>query len=331
MRGVTSGLAFVHSEQGDREAARAEFERLATEDFADIPSELAWTAVMSNLTEVCCFLGDLPRARLLYGETLFAALNIALGPVPHTCCGPIAHFLGMLAAALGDKKQAAEHFESALNMETKMRMPAMRARTQYEYGRMLSRSDRPDATQVSRSEPKASEDHERGAGLLAAALEAAASLGMEALEGQVNALLAELAQQTASAADARTGTAPDSSRNLFRREGEYWTIAYEGRTFRSRDTKGLAYLAELLRAPTREFFALDLVRLGEEHVGGDARLREDAAALERARQSITIAIRVAQRKISASDPALGRHLASTIHTGKLCVYTPGPGTAAWSV
>ncbi|MGH7856821.1 MAG: hypothetical protein ACREQY_05775, partial [Candidatus Binatia bacterium] len=129
---VSSGLAFVWSEQGRREEARAELERIAADGFASIPCELAWTAVMANLTEVCCFFDDLPRAQMLYAELLpFAAMNVVLGPVPYACWGPIAHFLGMLAATMGEKKTAAEHFECALEIETKMRMPAMRARTQY--------------------------------------------------------------------------------------------------------------------------------------------------------------------------------------------------------
>jgi hypothetical protein len=40
-----------------------------------------------------------------------------------------------------------------------------------------------------------------------------------------------------------------AARNAFRREGEYWTIAYEGLVFRLRDTKGLRYLELLLRQP----------------------------------------------------------------------------------
>ena len=46
---------------------------------------------------------------------------------------------------------------------------------------------------------------------------------------------------------------------LFKREGELWTIAFEGAAFRLRDTKGLHYLAALLREPGRERHALDLV------------------------------------------------------------------------
>ena len=272
---------------------------------------------MANLTEICCFLGDLPRAAVLYEQLLpFAAMNIVLGSVPHTCWGPIAHFLGMLAAAMGERKKASEHFEYALAMETKMRMPAMRARTQYEYGRMLARSDRAD-------------DTKRGDALLAAARETARSLGMEVLEQKVSALLTKSPQPIAGGANAPANTEPGTARDLFRREGGYWTITYEGRTFRLRDTKGLAYLAELLHKPGREFLAVDLARVG--HVGGAVlgeRDRGAAAAVERARASVTMAIRAALKRISQNNPALGRHLASTVKTGKVCAYAPNPHSAS---
>jgi CheY-like chemotaxis protein len=46
---------------------------------------------------------------------------------------------------------------------------------------------------------------------------------------------------------------------LFKREGEFWTIAFEGAAFRLRDTKGLHYIEALLREPGRERHALDLI------------------------------------------------------------------------
>jgi CheY-like chemotaxis protein len=46
---------------------------------------------------------------------------------------------------------------------------------------------------------------------------------------------------------------------VFRREGEFWTIAFEGAAFKLRDSKGLHYIAALLREPGRERHALDLV------------------------------------------------------------------------
>lgn len=47
--------------------------------------------------------------------------------------------------------------------------------------------------------------------------------------------------------------------NLFRCEGEYWTVAFAGHTLLLRDKKGLHYLARLLADPGREFHVLDMV------------------------------------------------------------------------
>jgi len=58
------------------------------------------------------------------------------------------------------------------------------------------------------------------------------------------------------------------SPGIFRKDGEYWSVGWEGRVFRLKDTKGFAYLAHLLRHPATEFHALDLV-------GGIAHHRED--------------------------------------------------------
>ena len=47
--------------------------------------------------------------------------------------------------------------------------------------------------------------------------------------------------------------------NVFRREGDYWSVSFEGRTVQVRDLKGIRYLARLLADPGREFHVLDLV------------------------------------------------------------------------
>jgi hypothetical protein len=52
--------------------------------------------------------------------------------------------------------------------------------------------------------------------------------------------------------------APEVARNVFRREGEYWTVSYDGAVVRLKDTKGLRHLARLLAHPGREFHATDL-------------------------------------------------------------------------
>jgi non-specific serine/threonine protein kinase len=63
--------------------------------------------------------------------------------------------------------------------------------------------------------------------------------------------------QVAATAAAAAAVA-DASRNVFRREGEYWTISYEGAVVHLKDAKGLRHLARLLTHPGREFHAVDL-------------------------------------------------------------------------
>jgi tetratricopeptide (TPR) repeat protein len=58
--------------------------------------------------------------------------------------------------------------------------------------------------------------------------------------------------------------------NVFHREGEYWTLAYEGRSVRVRDAKGLRDIAMLLASPGREIHVADLIG-GAESSGVDVR------------------------------------------------------------
>lgn len=61
------------------------------------------------------------------------------------------------------------------------------------------------------------------------------------------------AETSVASSPETTGTA------TFRQEGEYWFVSFGDESFRLKDSKGLQYLAELLRAPGKEFHALDLV------------------------------------------------------------------------
>ncbi len=53
--------------------------------------------------------------------------------------------------------------------------------------------------------------------------------------------------------------APEAGGNVFRREGDYWLVVFDGQTVRTRDLKGMRYLARLLAEPGRELHVLDLV------------------------------------------------------------------------
>jgi len=196
------------------------------------------------------------------------------------------------------------------------------------------------------------------------------------------------------------------SKGVFRKEGEFWTLAYGDKLVHLRDSKGLSYIVYLLRNPGTEFHALDLiggivnpvgdsesesaskapgrawretlelqagglgdagamldaqskaeyrrrlVELREEleqakqrgdieraetaedeidalkrelsrAVGLGGRERRAASASERARLSVTRAIKSALEKIFGNDATLGEMLTRTIKTGTFCFYNPG--------
>ena len=81
-------------------------------------------------------------------------------------------------------------------------------------------------------------------------------------------------EQIEAAASATTET------NVFRREGDYWSVVFDGRTVRVRDLKGIRYLAQLLTNPGREVHVLDLVAggTGQPIALGDAGVMLDERA-----------------------------------------------------
>jgi tetratricopeptide (TPR) repeat protein len=95
----------------------------------------------------------------------------------------------------------------------------------------------------------------------------------EALRAQGNERQADLELQAARAildrieGEPTETEAPVEGVNTFRREGDFWSVVFEGRTVRVRDLKGMRYLARLLASPGREFHVLDLAAA---EAGGEA-------------------------------------------------------------
>ena len=117
---------------------------------------------------------------------------------------------------------------------------------------------------------------------------------------------------------------------VFRRDGNYWTIAYDTAVVRLRDAKGLRYLEPLLRHPGRSFHVAELIGVtacpdGRRPATDDGA----AAAVERTRKAVTNRIRQTLARIANVHHALGLHLRNAVHTGTRCVYAPERPTR-WS-
>ncbi|HEU5318332.1 MAG TPA: transcriptional regulator, partial [Chloroflexota bacterium] len=74
----------------------------------------------------------------------------------------------------------------------------------------------------------------------------------------------------------------------------------------------------------REFLVRELARA----VGLGDRDRRAGSDSERARASVTRAVRQAMARIQTHHPALGQHLERTTRTGTYCAYRPDPRLAA---
>jgi tetratricopeptide (TPR) repeat protein len=249
-------LAQLHTELGREDAAREIFEALAAADFAGVPRDDEWIFCLSLLADVAESLGDVPRAAALYRLLLPYAGRNALSN-PDNCIGSVARSLGNLAGMSGRWPEAIRHFEDALAMNARTNARPWLARTQCDYARLLLTRDTPG-------------DRDRARDLLARARSTCQELGMAALATRVSALLEAGEGELANAASRGPAAgAPSSSphpamhASVFRREGEYWSIAFEGQLFRLKDAKGLRYLSRLLEDPGREFHVLDLVTLEE--------------------------------------------------------------------
>jgi len=169
-------LASGYAQLGQTAQARHELEQLARDDFCDLPRDQTWLPGLSGLTGMMVFLGDVPRAQLLYSLLLPYADRCAnVGALLST--GSISRPLGLLATTLSRYEDAERHFEQALQMNTQIRAPLWIAQTQHDYARML----------LLRNDPG---DRDKAFELLEQALATAQDLGLTALADKARPLLA---------------------------------------------------------------------------------------------------------------------------------------------
>jgi class 3 adenylate cyclase len=181
-------LAATHAELGHEHEARAAFETLAANDFAELPLDAQWSISLGLLAEAAVFLEDVPRSRVLYEHLLpFDGLNIVAGRAA-ACYGPVGRILGTLAAVDGRPDAAERHFIDGLAMSDRMGNRPFSALGRYQLAQLLLDRNRQG-------------DRERALELLARALDSAQELGMVRL---VNDALAARLEAQGISLDATT-------------------------------------------------------------------------------------------------------------------------------
>ena len=365
----------MHLARGDVALAAASI-RDALEQPSQVPSkelpphsDLQRAPLLETEVEVALATGDLARARAACTELQGVALRFE----SKALAAGAAHAQAGLCLAEGDGAQAQRLFEQASRLWQEVGAP---------YEAALARRGLAGAHQA------------QGNGH-AAALELRAVRATLERMGVVDpADRAAPFEESPAAAPAPTPETRAPELGVFRREGDVWTLTFEGRTVRMRDLKGLHYIARLLSEPYRELHGLDLVagelgvpvpghpaaaaestsaglgdagpvldarakaayrrRLEEieedleealdrgdlarraqaeaerdllarelsRAVGLGGRERRVGSASERARASVTRAVRQALLRIGEHHPALAAHLDRTLRTGTCCAYVP---------
>jgi hypothetical protein len=88
---------------------------------------------------------------------------------------------------------------------------------------------------------------------------------------------------TLPAVEAPVLAAPEAESTTFRREGDFWTAAFEGHVARIRDAKGMGYIGRLLESADRELHVFDLAEHVKESVDAGPMLDARAKGPYRAR------------------------------------------------
>jgi tetratricopeptide (TPR) repeat protein len=245
------GLALVRLAQGDAATAAASI-RDALEHPLRVPSkerppntDLQRAPLLEAQVEIEIAAGDIARARLAADELELIAARFA----SKALVAGAALARGRVRLADGDAAGAEQSLSEAVRLWNEVGAP---------YEAALARLSLAEAHAASGSEHRAVLERQAARTILD---------GIQA------------APSTAPPVDVEHHEAPDqqpvAGGNVFRREGDYWSVVFDGRTVRVRDLKGMRYLARLLADPGREYHVLDLVAA---ETGRDAQVGSGRAA-----------------------------------------------------
>jgi hypothetical protein len=221
--------ALVRAVSGDLDEARRSLDRCAD---AALTAELdsAWPAVMMNLAEVIVAVGGHPAAEAVrHAVEPYGSVWVVVG-IGAAIRGPLDRTLGSLAALDGDLGAAGSHFAAAHDAALRAGAVLVAALVDHQAGRALG-----DSARLNR------------------AADVWRRVGATGRLAQIDALTESPALRRA---------APAEPGNRFVRDGDVWSITFNGETCVLTDRKGLRDLARLLAEPGREIAAQDLMAIG---------------------------------------------------------------------
>ncbi|MCZ7530584.1 MAG: AAA family ATPase [Acidimicrobiia bacterium] len=134
-----AAAARIAADAGDTSTVRRTFDRLADNDFAELPDDFTQTAALHALGRAAAAIDDAARSRLVYDR--LASCSGLMSWFGAGTFGPLDQSLGECARAFGDRDSARRHLAQARDISTKLGAPLF-AR---EAESALENLDRPDS------------------------------------------------------------------------------------------------------------------------------------------------------------------------------------------
>ncbi len=129
--------AHLDAHLGRTASASAALSRFARGDFDLLSRNEEWLVSASLLAETAHSVGHVELARLLYERLLPYEDRVAVA-YAEISLGAVARYLGLLAAVLGRRDEAARHFETALAVNERTGARAWLAATQRDYAEIVA-------------------------------------------------------------------------------------------------------------------------------------------------------------------------------------------------
>jgi tetratricopeptide (TPR) repeat protein len=359
LRGV---LAVLLCQAGRPDEARVEYERLAANGFGQVACDHLRLTNLMLMSVVCRALGDASRAAILY-EMLrpYVTRTVTVGQLPLGCVGSVSHYLGLLAGTMARWEDAARHLESAIEVHARIGALPLTTLSRHEHARALRARGWPGDEQCARDVAKLARETAESLGmrLWPEAVPADApppsrkalllkegeywtlagrgpafrlkdTVGLRYLARllqapgrEFHALDLAAAEPAVSAGLGDAGAVLDpQAKAAYRARLADLAVELE-QAARWNDYERVARLRSETDAITEQLVSA---------VGLRGRDRRSASHAERARSSVSKALRATVSRIAEQDPALGDHLRRTIRTGLFCAYDPDPAASfSWAI
>jgi tetratricopeptide (TPR) repeat protein len=256
-------LAWLLIEQGEPHEAELHLSKLLADDFALVDAAQDRLACMVALAEVCSELKNTEVASELYDRLIpYADRTATFGSCGFF--GAVARYIGKLAAAASRFDEGIRHFEDAIRLNDRIAARLWSVYSRFDLACLLTRRG-------------GQRDTVRALRLTSTLYPDVANIGMTALAIKLKSLQTDLIAYISKLAPSQTiQTAPTPSSDaslsddrgaqhsqalpsrIFQREGDYWTLAYDGSNVRVRDIKGLTLICRLLDRPGQRLHAVEL-------------------------------------------------------------------------